>query len=66
MNPKSLRPFIGAKDFETSRSFYRDMGFEEDETDKNIDYQNFSTGSSISSNNLFKCLNAVCNSSACL
>jgi catechol 2,3-dioxygenase-like lactoylglutathione lyase family enzyme len=29
MNPKSLRPFIGAKDFQTSRSFYRDMGFEE-------------------------------------
>lgn len=25
----SLRPFIGAKDFETSRSFYRDLGFEE-------------------------------------
>lgn len=29
MNPKSLRPFIGAKNFQTSRSFYRDMGFEE-------------------------------------
>ncbi len=26
---KSLRPFIGAKDFELSRSFYRDLGFEE-------------------------------------
>ncbi|KQS30917.1 glyoxalase [Dyadobacter sp. Leaf189] len=26
---KSLRPFIGAKDFEISRSFYRDLGFEE-------------------------------------
>lgn len=25
----SIRPFIGAKDFEISRSFYRDMGFEE-------------------------------------
>ena len=25
----SIRPFIGAKDFETSRSFYRDLGFEE-------------------------------------
>ncbi|WPV01123.1 glyoxalase [Mucilaginibacter sp. cycad4] len=25
----SLRPFIGAKDFEISRSFYRDLGFEE-------------------------------------
>lgn len=28
-NAKSLRPFIGAKDFELSRSFYRDLGFEE-------------------------------------
>jgi catechol 2,3-dioxygenase-like lactoylglutathione lyase family enzyme len=27
--PKSIRPFIGAKDFETSRRFYREMGFEE-------------------------------------
>lgn len=27
--PLSIRPFIGAKDFETSRSFYRDLGFEE-------------------------------------
>ncbi|RFZ84136.1 glyoxalase [Mucilaginibacter terrenus] len=26
---KSLRPFIGSKDFNTSRSFYRDLGFEE-------------------------------------
>jgi catechol 2,3-dioxygenase-like lactoylglutathione lyase family enzyme len=25
----SIRPFIGAKDFKTSRSFYRDLGFEE-------------------------------------
>ncbi|MET3980060.1 catechol 2,3-dioxygenase-like lactoylglutathione lyase family enzyme [Mucilaginibacter sp. UYP25] len=25
----SLRPFIGAKDFKISRSFYRDLGFEE-------------------------------------
>ena len=25
----SIRPFIGAKDFELSRSFYRDLGFEE-------------------------------------
>jgi|SRR3954447_25161272 catechol 2,3-dioxygenase-like lactoylglutathione lyase family enzyme len=31
MNQKtlSIRPFIGAKDFELSRSFYRDLGFEE-------------------------------------
>ncbi|WP_226998864.1 glyoxalase [Flavisolibacter tropicus] len=26
---KSIRTFIGAKDFEISRSFYRDLGFEE-------------------------------------
>jgi catechol 2,3-dioxygenase-like lactoylglutathione lyase family enzyme len=25
----SLRPFIGARNFEVSRSFYRDLGFEE-------------------------------------
>lgn len=25
----SIRPFIGAKDFELSRNFYRDLGFEE-------------------------------------
>lgn len=28
-NAKSIRPFIGAKHFETSRNFYRDLGFEE-------------------------------------
>jgi len=27
--PMSIRPFIGAKDFELSRRFYRDLGFEE-------------------------------------
>lgn len=26
---KSIRPFIGAKDYETSRNFYRDLGFNE-------------------------------------
>ncbi|CAH0211003.1 glyoxalase [Chryseobacterium sp. Bi04] len=26
---KSIRPFIGAKDFEISRNFYRDLGFGE-------------------------------------
>jgi catechol 2,3-dioxygenase-like lactoylglutathione lyase family enzyme len=26
---KSMRPFIGAKNFDLSRSFYRDLGFEE-------------------------------------
>lgn len=28
-NAKSIRPFIGATNFEVSRSFYRDLGFEE-------------------------------------
>ena len=28
-NAISIRPFIGAKDFDVSRSFYRDLGFEE-------------------------------------
>ncbi len=28
-NANSLRPFIGSKDFEVSRSFYRQLGFEE-------------------------------------
>ncbi|RZJ72546.1 glyoxalase [Flavobacterium sp.] len=27
--PKSIRPFIGAKDFDISSRFYRDLGFEE-------------------------------------
>ena len=26
---KSIRPFIGSKDYEVSRSFYRDLGFQE-------------------------------------
>lgn len=26
---KSIRPFIGAKDFTTSRTFYQELGFEE-------------------------------------
>ncbi len=26
---KSIRPFIGAKNFELSRSFYSDLGFQE-------------------------------------
>ena len=29
MKTKSIRPFIGAKDFELSRRFYRELGFEE-------------------------------------
>ena len=28
-NAKSIRPFIGAEDYEISRSFYLDLGFEE-------------------------------------
>lgn len=28
-NAKSIRPFIGAKNFEISSRFYRDLGFEE-------------------------------------
>lgn len=28
-NLQSIRPFIGAENFETSRSFYKDLGFEE-------------------------------------
>lgn len=35
-NAKSIRPFIGAKDFERSRSFYRDLGFEEKVLDSNM------------------------------
>lgn len=27
--PKSIRPFIGAENFELSRNFYRDLGFKE-------------------------------------
>ncbi|MFN3667562.1 MAG: glyoxalase, partial [Sediminibacterium sp.] len=32
----SIRPFIGAKNFERSREFYRDLGFEEMELEKNL------------------------------
>lgn len=28
-NVKSIRPFIGSKDFQISRKFYQDLGFEE-------------------------------------
>lgn len=37
-NIKSLRSFIGAKDFELSRSFYRDWGFEEHIIDSKMSY----------------------------
>lgn len=33
---KSIRPFIGAKDFEVSRRFYRDLGFEETVLESNF------------------------------
>lgn len=35
---KSIRPFIGAKNFEVSRNFYRDLGFEESVLSHNMSY----------------------------
>jgi catechol 2,3-dioxygenase-like lactoylglutathione lyase family enzyme len=35
-NARSIRPFIGAKDYDLSRSFYRDFGFEEFIIDANM------------------------------
>jgi catechol 2,3-dioxygenase-like lactoylglutathione lyase family enzyme len=35
---KSIRPFTGAKNFELSRSFYRDLGFEENILTHNMSY----------------------------
>ncbi len=37
---KSIRAFIGAKNFEISRSFYQDLGFEESIISKNMSYFN--------------------------
>ncbi len=37
---KSVRTFIGAKDFEISRNFYKDMGFQEFIISKNMSYFN--------------------------
>jgi catechol 2,3-dioxygenase-like lactoylglutathione lyase family enzyme len=34
----SIRPFIGAENFEVSRSFYRDLGFEEVVLTHNMSY----------------------------
>ncbi|PWK26213.1 hypothetical protein LV89_02694 [Arcicella aurantiaca] len=34
----SIRPFIGAKNFEISRNFYRDLGFEEVILGHNMSY----------------------------
>jgi hypothetical protein len=35
---KSIRPFIGAKDFNLSKSFYKDLGFEESIISINLSY----------------------------
>lgn len=37
-NIQSIRAFIGAKDYELSRSFYRDLGFEELITSPKMSY----------------------------
>jgi hypothetical protein len=37
---KSIRAFIGAKDFDISRAFYKDVGFEESVISKNMSYFN--------------------------
>lgn len=36
----SIRPFIGAKNFDLSRSFYRDLGFQESILSPNMSYIN--------------------------
>ncbi|MHC0447710.1 VOC family protein [Flavobacterium sp. 3-218] len=41
-NANSIRPFIGSKNFEISRSFYRDLGFEETVLDSKMSV--FKTG----------------------
>jgi hypothetical protein len=35
---KSIRPFIGAKNYELSRNFYRDIGFQESILDAHMSY----------------------------
>lgn len=37
-HPKSLRTFIGAKNFDISRRFYKDLGFEETVIDPKMSY----------------------------
>jgi hypothetical protein len=37
---KSIRPFIGAKNYELSRNFYRDLGFQESILSSNMSYFN--------------------------
>lgn len=39
---KSIRPFIGAKDFNQSRRFYRELGFQENVISPDMSY--FNTG----------------------
>ncbi len=34
----SIRPFIGAENYEESRSFYRDLGFQESILSNNMSY----------------------------
>lgn len=35
---KSIRPFIGAKNYKVSRNFYKDLGFQESILSKNMSY----------------------------
>ena len=37
-HPKSIRPFIGAKDYELSRAFYRALGFTERDLGPHMSY----------------------------
>lgn len=37
-NAKSVRAFLGAKDYEVSRNFYKDLGFEESIIPGNMSY----------------------------
>ncbi|UEG49987.1 glyoxalase [Ferruginibacter lapsinanis] len=39
---KSIRPFIGSKDFKTSQNFYKDLGFQEIVLEPRLSY--FKTG----------------------
>ena len=36
--PKSIRPFIGSKNYEVSRNFYRDLGFQESVLSADMSY----------------------------
>jgi catechol 2,3-dioxygenase-like lactoylglutathione lyase family enzyme len=41
----ALRSFVGSKDFDVSRAFYRDLGFEESVIDKNMSRFDLGTSS---------------------